>query len=93
MITKEQIESIRSHYTSVAKDFPWEEVSRHYLAIAEACDIALEALELRALVPTDEELNELELSLDGMCTGEADCHLDHAHKWLDRVRAWKGRAT
>ncbi len=45
MIAKETIESIRKHYTDVAADFPWEEVAKHYRAIAETCDLALQSFE------------------------------------------------
>jgi hypothetical protein len=49
------------------------------------CDLALEALELRALVPTDEEMSNIVRACDGR--GFDDRVTD---EWLDRVRAWKG---
>jgi hypothetical protein len=59
-----------------------KDVRRHYDssdALDEVLALALEALELQALVPTDEELDKIE------------GHGILVDAWLNRVRAWKGR--
>jgi hypothetical protein len=59
-----------------------KDVRRHYDssdALDDVLALALEALELQALVPTDEELDKIE------------GHGILVDAWLNRVRAWKGR--
>ena len=59
---------------------------------AEVLALALEALELRALVPTDEELKATSALVNGMDQRQAWSHQELADAWLDRVRAWKGQS-
>ena len=56
-------------------------------AKAALCDLALEALELRALVPTDEEIKTMR-GAASVLRGFIPVHA--SGEWLDRVRAWKG---
>jgi hypothetical protein len=65
-----------------------KDVRRHYDssdALDEVLALALEALELQALVPTDEEMDVLDRACDFR-----PFDVMTAEQWLDRVRAWKG---
>ncbi len=78
MITKEQIENYRQHRSTTAERDA-------------VCDLALEALELRALVPTLDECDAIEESVGYDFPHRDDCIKVKA--LLGRVRAWKGRVT
>jgi hypothetical protein len=55
--------------------------------MGEVLALALEAIELRALVPSEEEISNLVRACDGR--GFDNRVTDD---WLDRVRAWKGQS-
>ncbi len=77
--TQEQVKQVWRLHMKLAADAPEDQAMA--LGVASICELALEALELRALVPTDEELDSV-----------LDCGDVDGKRWLDRVRAWKGRA-